>query len=402
MGRDVRRLLLGLLIVAIPAAFVVLGVRGFVVRNAVVTARLQLAEAPIGGIVTRADLALGEPAGAATPVVALHDPRRDPQRLDSLAAEIERTLRSLETHQDAISWYDDSIAALQGELDALIEALKTDLQLAARVTEADIAAEQARLAYLTAEAERASRLLGSGESRAQVDAAEADRAESEARLARHRAQAERLQHRLGFLDSSLLVLEEVDDAIALAAAIRDLKHERQRTGRAASELEASLDALNDELTSAQQAFAALSDAEVSLPAGGVVWEVFAEPGAAVTAGEPLFSYALCDRRMAQATVDDSTVELLRQDHPVTVYLYGEGTPIAGQVKAVYGSGAHIARSRLLAANVQEVGITDAIVLIEIGPASEPAQRRRLCDIGRTAYVEFEGIGFLDPFINRLF
>jgi multidrug resistance efflux pump len=155
------------------------------------------------------------------------------------------------------------------------------------------------------------------------------------------------------------------------------------------------------MESAQQDFAQRTEAQVKVPASAVIWETFVAEGTSVTAGGPLFSYVDCTQRLTQATVDDSTSELIRPQHPVTVYLYGEGEPLAGKVHSIYGSAAQIARSRSLAANVEEVGTTDAIVLIEITAASELARDLRLCDIGRTAYVEFDGIGFLDPFLNRL-
>lgn len=401
MGTDVRRLLLILLLVAVPAVFIFLGVRGFVVRNAVVTAQLEVARAPIAGEVTNLSVRPGLALTAEHVAVALRDPHSDALRLDELAAEIETTLRSIETHQASLEWYDATLVALDDELDALLGALQLDLAAQLESVAAEIAAADARATYLAAELERTRRLTGTTASEANLEKAEAELSEAQARQASLQAQARQLRQRLEFLDRALLVVENADDAIAIAATIRQLKNERHALVRAAAELEVRLAALNEELASAQQDFAQRTEATVKVPAGAVVWETFVAEGTAVAVGAPLFTYVDCTKRLTQATVDDSTSELIRARHPVTVYLYGEDEPLAGQVHSIYGSAAQIARSRSLAANVEEVGTTDAIVLIEIPAASELARDFRLCDIGRTAYVEFDGIGFLDPFLNRL-
>lgn len=401
MGRDIRRLLLGLLLVALPAAFVFLGVRGFVVRNAVVTASLDVAAAPIAGDVKAVSIGLGQATEAETVAITLSDPRSDLRPLDTLTAEIERTMRSIETYQESLDWYDQTLVSLENHFDATVDAMRLDVQASIEVMAARIAAAEARVALLTKALQRAQALKGTT-SQASIDEAEADLKEAEAELLSLQADQRRLQQRLSFLEDSILVMDDIDDAVALAASIRALTAERHAAAHAAAELENELTALSEELQSAQQEHQLVSHSEVRVPASAVVWEIFVAPGASVAAGQPLFSYVNCTQRLTQVTVDDSTTELLRPDHQVTIYLYGEEEPIAGQVRSIYGSAGQIAQSRTLAANVREVGTTDAIVLIAMEPAGEASRRERLCDIGRTAYVEFDGIGFLDPFINRLF
>jgi hypothetical protein len=103
----------------------------------------------------------------------------------------------------------------------------------------------------------------------------------------------------------------------------------------------------------------------------------------------------------EVTVGDATSELLRPQHPVLVSLYGQAGTVEGHVAAVFGSAAGTTQRRTMVAHVAETEDSDAIVLIALPPADETSRRHRLCDIGRTAYVEFEGIGFLDPLLNRL-
>lgn len=402
MGREVRRLLIGLLLIAVPAVFVLLGVRGFVVRNAVVTAHLDVVKAPIDGevadIAVVAGTALNESANALT----LSDPRSDPARVEALTAEIGETLRAIENRRSSLDWHDAALTEQQRQLKDTVSALKLDLKIEHEVAHAQVEASEARIAFLSAQLERTRRLQGSSASEASLDAAEADLKEHQAKLAAQRLEVERVEQRLAFLDRSLLVLESMDDAVSLAASIRELRARRHQVTVALADLESRMDALGERLLSEQETLDRVSKAEVTLPGGIVVWEAFVEEGDYVTRGSPLLSFVHCNQRLAQATVDDSTTELIRPQHPVVLYLYGEDRPIEGRVQSIYGSAGHIARSRSLAANVQDVGPTDAIVLIEIGTPANVDNDHRLCDIGRTAYVEFEGIGFLDPFVNRLF
>ena len=402
MGRDIRRLLIGLLLVALPAAFVFLGVRGFVVRNAVVTASLDVAAAPIAGDIESIAIKLGEATAAESVAMSVRDPRSDQHDLDRLTADVERTMRSIETHQQSLQWYDQTLAALDEHLDATVKAMQLDLEAAAEALAANIDAAQARGERLTSDLQRVQKLKGTTASEASIEKVAADLKEAQAQLANLQAEERRLRQRIEFLDRSILVMGDIDDAVALVASIRDLSAQRHAVAHASAELENELEALAVELKSAEQQHSLLAQSDVHVPPNAVIWEIFVATGASVTAGQPLFSYANCEQRLTQVTIDDSTTELLRPDHPVTIYLYGEDVPIAGKVRSIYGSAAQITHSRTLAANVREVGITDAIVLIEMEPASDKSRQERLCDIGRTAYVEFEGIGFLDPLLNRLF
>jgi hypothetical protein len=133
-----------------------------------------------------------------------------------------------------------------------------------------------------------------------------------------------------------------------------------------------------------------------------VWEGHKSAGSSIAAGVELLSYLSCEGRFVEAAIDDSTVELLQPDHPVTVHLYGSSLTLQGHIRLVYGSAGEISAQRGLAAHLGELGGNDAVVLIEVEPATPEARKYRLCDIGRTAYVEFDGIGLLDPLLNRIF
>ncbi len=402
MSNRVRKTAVIALLLAVPLAFLAVSVRGFVVRNAVVTAELGIARAPIDGEVTESTLGAGQALQGAAARILLRNPRSDPRSLDALVAEIADVLREIENHRSDLSWHDATIAESEARLQAILSGMKLDLQMQHEIVLSDIAALKARLALAEAQYERVQRLQGTAASQANLDAALAQLDETRAKIASLQLTAEQIEQRRDFLDHSIPLVDFAGLAVTLADRIADMRIERQGVARETATLESRLVKLQDRLDSEQETYDRLASFERALPAGSAVWEIFAPPGAAVTAGAPLFSYIDCDQRLAEVAVEDSTVALIQAGHQAMVRIYGSDETIAGTVVAIYGSAAEAEERATLAANIAELDHGDAIALIAIEPADEASRRFRLCDVGRTAYVSFEGIGFLDPLINRLF
>lgn len=402
MGKGPFRLLKLALIVAIPVAFVVFSVRGFVVRNAVVTAEISTVRAPIDGEVVESSLVGGKVIGAETAKLRLRNPRSDSRDVDALAAEIAAVLRGIEIRQGTLDWHDRYIAESEEQLGSTLSGMRLDLQLQHEIVLSDMIALKARIGYLAAQYDRAQRLQGSAASQANLDAAAADLEESRARLRTLELTAEQIEQRLAFLDRDLPLADLSLHAVTLADRLADLRIERQATAAELADLESRLAMLNERFDSEQHVHRMTSVSLEEAPPASVVWEIFAGPGANVRAGQPLFSYVDCEARLVEVSVGDSAVELISPGHAVTVNLYGGERDIPGQVISIYGSAAQVTQRDTLAAHVPEIGDDEAVVLIDIPPADESARRHRLCDIGRSAYVEFEGIGFLDPLVKRLF
>jgi multidrug efflux pump subunit AcrA (membrane-fusion protein) len=401
MGQGLRKLLLGILVVAVPAVFLFLGVRGYVVRNAVVTAEITTVRSPIDGQVTANPLYAGLPADGQTGI-AIRNPRSDPRALDSLTGELAQLLRSIENQQALVDWLDKAVGEAEGRLRATLSGMALDLHLEHEIVLAQIKAREARVAYLAAQYERAQRLQGTAASQATLDATEADLEETRAEIESLNVKAEQLEQRRSFLDQGLPLSEIADHATILSDRIQDMKVERQIAATTLSGLEGQLDVLRGRLESEQRTYDLLTHFAQAPPASAVVWEVFLAAGATVGAGATVYTYVDCSQRFVEVTVGDATSELLQPRHRVRISLSGQSETVEGQVTAVFGSAAGTTLRRTMAAHVAEAEENDAIVLIALPPADETSRSYRLCDIGRTAYVEFEGIGFLDPLLNRLF
>ena len=402
MGRRSWRIAKLLLLAAVPAAFLLVSVRGFVVRNAVVTAELTVVRSPIDGVVVVNALGDGMAVEAAGLGVAVRNPRSDPRGMDGVASELAEVLRAVENRQAALEWHDGTIAETEERLRAALSGLKLDLQLEQQIVQAEMTAITARIGYLVSQYDRAQRLQGSASSQAALDAAAADLDEARARLESLRLTAEQLEQRLLFLDRALPLADFAGHAVTLQDRLSEMRSQRAEIALELADLESRLVGLKERFESEQAAHAMQAEWLQEAPAGSVIWEVFIGRGGNVAAGTPLFSYVDCARRMVEVAVDDAALGLIREQHPVEVRLYGGDEPLPGRVLAIFGSAAKVTRRTTLAAHVPEVGRSDAVVLVALEPADEASRRQRICDIGRTAYVEFEGIGFLDPLIARLF
>lgn len=400
MGQRLRRLLLGILVLAVPAVFLFFGARGFVVRNAVVTTDVTTVRSPIEGVLVENPLAAGRPGDGKTGIL-VRNPRADSRGMDAVAAELSQLLRDIDERKASLAWYESQLEGAEGRLRASLSALRLDLQLEQEVVMAQIKASEARVAFLAAQYERAQRLQGTATSLATLELTAADLEETRAQIEALRIETEQIEQRMTFLDQGLPLADFADHAALLADRVQDLKVQRQESASELARLESRVDALNDRLDSEQRNFELTSQYRQAPPSNAVVWEVFLGPGATVAEGATLYTYVDCDQRFIEVPVGDATSELLRPNHPVKISLYGESESFDGKVAAIFGSSAGVTERRTMVAHVPETGGSEAIVLVAIPPADADSRTYRLCDLGRTAYVQFEGIGILDPVLNRL-
>jgi len=400
MGKGLRKALLIVVAALVPAVFLFFGVRGFVVRNAVVTAEVTTVRSPIEGILTENALAAGQPGDGRTGI-AVGNPRVDSRALDGVTAEMAQLLRDIELRQGSLAWYEEQLETAEARLRAALSALRLELQLEQEVIAGEIKALEARVEYLAAQYERAQRLQGTAASQATLELTAADLEETRAKIGSLRVKGEQLEQRMGFMEQGLPLTDYADHAALLSERIQELKLQRQQRADELVALESRLDALHDRLESEQRNFELASHYRQAPPASAVVWEVFLGTGATVAEGATVYTYVDCDQRFVEVPVGDATSELLRPNHPVTISLYGEGETIEGRVAAVFGSAAGLAERRTLVAHVPDSEESEAIALVAIPPADAESRAYRLCDLGRTAYVKFEGIGVLDPLFNRL-
>lgn len=399
-GRFFLKLAVLVVAVALPVGFAMLAVRGFVVRNAVVTAELGIVRAPIAGQIVGGSPSAEQVTEDHVRQVTVRDPLINRLAIDALAAEIDNVARTIDVQQANLQWHDQTIAEQEDELQSALSGMRQVLQHEFDTVSADMTAQRARITYLDAQNERLRRLQGTAASQATLEATAADLEQARANLESLQSSAMRIEQQRSLISQRLPVADFGGLGATLIEHLNELAIARQAIAMRLADLDSAQAELQARLESEQRAYDLLSQAVLEAPPSSVVWEIFAEPGAFVARGSPLFSFVDCDRRLVQVAVDDSTTELITPGHPVEVHLYGDRTPIAGSVRAIYGSGGQATQRGSLAAHVADIGPREAVVFIDIGPADERSRQYRHCDIGRTAYVEFQGIGAFEPFFNR--
>jgi len=395
-----RRLLIGLLLVAVPAAFLIYAMHGFRIRTAVLTAELTNLRAPIAGEVVEIGVGRGYLAEPATAIV-IRNERVDRRDLRHLEVAIAEAAEQLAVRRDRLARLDEEIAAAEKRLAATLAGLKADLLLGYEITEAEIEAVTARVAYLSSQFARTQRLQGTATSVAAMELAQADLLEAQATLRSLQVALEQNQQRQDLLDRQVLVADLIDDAMLVADSLRRMTLDRQETAEAIALLEIAVSNDTRRLEHERAALQALYEAELTVPGDAVVWDVLIGRNTFVSSGQTLASFFRCGSLLVEVAVDDATLELLSAGQGATIRLYGSSAELRGSIWAIYGSGARMSGSFSLVAQVKEVSSTEAIVLLEVDEPPGVLAGHRLCEVGRTASVEFDGVGFLDPLLNRL-
>jgi hypothetical protein len=129
----------------------------------------------------------------------------------------------------------------------------------------------------------------------------------------------------------------------------------------------------------------------------MVWSLISGPGAPVQPGSPVASWVDCHVLLVDVPISDVETALLHTGDEAEVVLEGEHVVRAGRVLLTRGSAGTLGSQDLAAiARGRQPGLGQAIVKLEAGAADV-----RACPIGRTAYVDFPGVGVLDLLRARL-
>lgn len=188
------------------------------------------------------------------------------------------------------------------------------------------------------------------------------------------------------------------DGIFVQDGFNDAPYSEQQRDRLLlrrQELEAEL--LNDrsrlaglqaEITEERSRLEQLSDYQVTLPAGHLVWNVLASPGFAVVEGQPVLDLADCGRRFLVVNMPERDFETINAGDEAAVRLLGTDDWLEGRVQQVRGSAAR-SDERLLAAQVPDPPSHHITVEVALPKGSLAKDKSRFCDIGRLAEVRFD-------------
>jgi multidrug resistance efflux pump len=371
--------------------------RSIVLRDAAVTAWLNVAAAPIDGDVRR-PLRVGARVGADGRLLAVENPRADKMALDRARGDLERAqervaaatrvTRDLETVAAQRAARAAEYAALfKRNLDTKIGGMKDYVEVTRQ-----------RIALERAEAERRKQLLAEGrETPSAADAAAARVQDLERQAIDMQTGLNRATQHRRAADAGVFFLDDGTDG---AAEQRSLEEARVALERARSDLAVArrdLDAAQRVADDAQQLFDRLHVADVTAPAGAIVWSDAPPAGTAVRAGAPVAAWIDCRELLVDAPVSDVQLSLLRTGAPASIVLEGERRARTGKVLLLRGAAATLGASDLAAvAKGRRPGVAQVVIALD-GAAADAES----CPVGRAAFVHFPDVSVLDVVLARL-
>ncbi|TGN89282.1 HlyD family efflux transporter periplasmic adaptor subunit [Bradyrhizobium yuanmingense] len=350
--------------------------------EAVLNSRLVTLRTPIGGRVAAAQRVTDQAKlEAGTVVLRVFNSRGDRTRLDDLRRQKSR----LENERPSLAAKLALAQAAQKDL-ARQAALFRDgrvLQLEARIAEiqTSIEAAAARRDEASAAVERASSLAKSGN----VSTVELARLTRELSVSQQTELGARKR-----LDAAKVELAAARNGSFLGDSYNDRPSSVQREEemrQRAGDLEADLARtdteiawLANEIIVEEVRFADLTEANITTPVAGRVWEMMTSPGEDVQAGQPLLKVLDCSGAVITANVTENVYNRLQLGDHATFEPNDGGEPISGTVVNLTGAAGAPAN---LAINPDALSKEPYRVTV----ASRDAAARA-CTVGRTGRVVF--------------
>ncbi|MCP3441834.1 HlyD family secretion protein [Bradyrhizobium sp. CCGUVB14] len=350
--------------------------------EAVLNSRIVTLRAPIGGRVSAAQHVTDQAKlDAGTVVLRVVNSRGDRTRLDDLRRQKSR----LENERPSLAAKLASAQSAQKDLARQAAQFRDGrvLQLEARIAEiqTSIEAAAARRDEASAAVERASSLAKSGN----VSTVELARLTRELSVSQQTELGARKR-----LDAAKVELTAAQNGSFLGDSYNDRPSSVQREEemrQRAGDLEADLTRtdteiawLGNEIIVEEVRFADLSEANITTPVAGRVWEMMTSPGEDVQAGQPLLKVLDCSGAVITANVTESVYNRLQLGDSATFEPNDDGAPISGTVVNLTGAAGAPAN---LAINPDALSKEPYRVTVAPRDAASHA-----CTVGRTGRVVF--------------
>lgn len=372
--------------------------QAYIVRNAVVTARLYEVRAPIDGVVTALDARAGSVPGD-VPVIVIRNSRLSHRELDNLEARYQKKVNACEFLQQENNDLNARITSSRRWFSDYRVMMQQDMAQSAGILKTQLKGAKAHLYETRRLRERNSRLIHTGAvSQADFDRIEADFYQTEALVQSIQLQIEQTEYRRRMLRNNLFPSTLSDGVLQVQNQINALFISSLEYKRRLHEARSDLAADTANLQAARADMERRSSAIVRLPDTAVIWDVNVEPGMNVVKGERIFSYMDRSHLMVEVAMDDSTIALIHTGHPARIRMFGSRRFMEGKVVSVLGSAASM--NGRFAANIKVNSARDGRVLIKITDPELYRDTSGFCGVGRTAFAEFQGIGLIEQYLGH--
>jgi multidrug resistance efflux pump len=393
----IRRLLLGLLLIAL-AAFFLLGehlAEGS--KSAVLNARKATVRTPIEGILDLDDENIHQTVHKNEIVGTVLNPLLEEQnlyhletRLDFLGIELE----ALRREREDLRAQREALLERQKEfLSFKKEHLREGLALRnARVSEAE-----ANLRQAAADRQRAENLAARGAATpVRLEAARAEEEAARQRLAQRRAESAQVASELEAVDAGFILETGMTD---LSGSASELLQIEQRLDAIASEqrsTQSRIVSLEREIEITRRHQRRDSKVELTSPVHGQIWRIFANDGERVQPGDPIFELVDCSDVFVTLTVRRSVYQRLEIGDPAR-FAFDRGPTLEGRVRRLSGQEGLLTRTELISPIPGRAEDRYTVALEVPALSDHPALA---CAVGKSGRVYFGGRPL--DFLRRLF
>jgi multidrug resistance efflux pump len=364
--------------------------------EAVVNSRLVSLRAPIDGKIEDFTPTIGTTVTSGRFVLHISNSRADRGRLDDL----QRLLEQTEAERPGIAKRFARLKEIYEQIVRQARAFQAgrirELEERAHDLRAQISATEASVVEATSTLARTKALAASGNQTAVA----VERAERDARVSTQTQKS--LSHRLSATE---IELEAARHGEYVGDSYNDrpssLQHADELSVRLA-EAEAELGFRDDRLVRLRAAVAAeaaryadISNAMLSSPIDGQVWEVLVSPGEEVRKGQDLVRLLDCSGAIVTATVRETVFNQLRVGDQAQFRLSGESARYGATIIRMSGSAAPPDNLAIQATGLASGGYRVAVAV--------PGLASVRCGVGRTGTVLFNssGGGFLRSFRDAI-
>jgi len=300
-------------------------------RDAVINARLAVIRAPIDGVATAAVTTPGSAITAGEAVGRVEDPLADDARL----AQLQREVSATELERDSLARRLTDLERARGEAVAQADAYRLgrvrQLELRIEEARANLTAAAAREADAKASVGRGAALHARGfqSDEAQDKARHSQEIEEQGVIAA-RKRLDTLSVELDAARSGTFLGDSYNDAPSSLQRARELALRITETQNALDEKMRKTEAVQRELLTEQERFAAHSKAVLAAPVQGQLWTLEAAPGEFVRKGQEILTVLDCSTVMVTASVSERDYNELHLGDPVRFRVSGTDRDYAGR------------------------------------------------------------------------
>jgi multidrug resistance efflux pump len=396
----IARISVGVALIGLGAATVLPRMIHPVSSEAMLNAELVTVRTPVEGRLEGTDISIGDRVAAGQVIGRVRSFRPDSGRRDQTALDLAAQRRLALALAEEVEGLQDFERLLSRESEDYRRATLDKLAFAE--TEAKAKLRAAEAAHQHAQSQVAVRIglldknivappyVEAAEAVEHASRAALDATQAEAQRASAEHEAARCGTYLGDGANNVPYSRQRLDEVRLKLLARrsDVANAEARTSELAAQL-----------TTEETELARLSEAAVTVPTDGVVWQRLAAEGEGLRGGDPVIGIVDCRALFLTAVLPKRFFSALKAGDRASARLLGEGEALPAIVQSVQAAGGGHANSSAAVTPVAEEG-KDVVVTLSVRTETVGHRSDNLCQVGQRATVTFN-MPALSPIVDAI-